>query len=70
MRKMSREPMGQARPTRAESWRWNGSQGADHSNLHYDIPNRIALGPYVIDAPPTRQPYTPCSSWRAYSAWS
>jgi hypothetical protein len=22
---------------------------ADHPNLHYDIPNRIALGPYVID---------------------
>jgi hypothetical protein len=22
---------------------------SDHPNLHYDIPNRIALGPYVID---------------------
>ena len=22
---------------------------ADHPNLHYDIPNRIALGAYVID---------------------
>jgi hypothetical protein len=21
----------------------------EHPNLHYDIPNRIALGPYVID---------------------
>lgn len=22
---------------------------SDHPNLHYDIPNRIALGEYVID---------------------
>jgi hypothetical protein len=22
---------------------------SDHPNLHYDIPNRISLGPYVID---------------------
>ena len=22
---------------------------SDHPNLHYDIPNRITLGPYVID---------------------
>ena len=22
---------------------------SDHPNRHYDIPNRIALGPYVID---------------------
>lgn len=22
---------------------------SDHANLHYDIPNRTALGPYVID---------------------
>ena len=22
---------------------------SDHPNLHYDIPNRIAVGPYVID---------------------
>jgi len=22
---------------------------SDHPNLHYDIPNRIAIGPYVID---------------------
>jgi hypothetical protein len=22
---------------------------SDHPNLHYDIPNRIAVGPYVVD---------------------